>query len=131
MATGFVSGKIGYVQVAASFYKFDKWKVGFKTALVEVTNFTSPEEGAGGCKQEMIAGITSATITISGPFHPSTMLFVSGQSYTWVLGFTSLTAWTIDALIESMEVDADVKTRGSVSITAQSDGDFEASLAGD
>lgn len=131
MASGFVAGKIGYVMVAGDFYKFDKFKIAFKTVLVEVTNFDSPGSDAGGNKQEMIDGITGATITISGPFHPSTMLFVSGQSYTFVLGFTSLTAWTIAALIETLEVDADVKTRGSVAITAQSDGDFAASLAGD
>ncbi len=122
MADNYLAGKTGFVTIGSTSYSFAKWKSALKTALVKVTNFTT----AG--YQLLVAAITSATLTVEGPYNEGNMAFTAGVSYTWVLGFTTMVSLTISAFIEQISVDNDVEGAPRVEITAQSSGSFTAAI---
>jgi len=124
MADSFFGGPRGYVQNNATgkYFSFDKWKLSMKTTLVEVTSFTSNGY------QVMVPAITSAQLSVSGPYNYGNMPFSTGVGYTWNCGFSPSIYIQVYALIETIEPDVDVKGRASVSIAAQSSGSFNARI---
>lgn len=119
----YVSGTEGSVKIGSTAYAFGKWKAQMKMILPKVTNFTS--SGA----QELLSGVKSATITLSGPYNSGAMAFTVGTSYTWLLNFTDAIGLSITARIESIEPDNDVEGNPIINITAQSTGTFTAAIA--
>jgi hypothetical protein len=127
----FYGGPSGAVSTVPSiggspaYRSFDKWKLSMKTTLVEVTSFTS--NGF----QVLVPAITEATLTVTGPYNEGNMPFTTGVSYTWNLYFSQATNVLINlqAYIETIEPDVDVKGRASVNITAKSSGSFTPAVA--
>lgn len=117
----FISGKEGHVKVSTVEYKFGKWKASFKTNLPKVNNFTS-------AYQQLVSGLTSATLTIEGPYDNTAMAFTAGTEYTFLLGFTNTVELSVPAIVESIESSQDIEDAARVTITAQSTGTFTAAI---
>ena len=122
MADNYLSGKDAKVMIGSTTYSFSKWSLDMKTNLPKVTNFTT----AG--FQKVVQGITSGTLTVSGPYNEGNMAFTSGQSYAWILGFDGTTTLTCTARISSIKADEDVDGSPQISITAETDGSFTAAI---
>src|SRR5580658_10186825 len=102
MADNFLGGPSGSVKIGTSSFSFDMWKLSIKTTLVEVTSFTS------GGFQVMVAAVTGATLTVSGPYNMTNMPFTSGVGYIWLLYFTASIYLSVFALIETLEPSMEV-----------------------
>jgi hypothetical protein len=118
-----LSGVEGSVKVGTTAYAFTKWTASMKTVFVKSNNFTM------GGYQTGVAGITSATITLeSQTYDEGNMAFTSGNSYDFVLGYTSGVSLTITVMIESIDVTVDYEGGQPVKITGQSNGSFTAAI---
>jgi hypothetical protein len=149
MADNYISGKTGSVSVPNLSsvlvpYSFSKWKATLTAKLNDITNFTT--QGY----QKMLASIVSASLTVSGPYNAGNMNppftqvadptdgpptgsgpgpytgFAVGVQYTFNLGWTSSLGLAIPAIIETIDIDDDVQTDATISITAKSTGPFSA-----
>ena len=122
MPQNLLSGKTGSVLIGTVSMSFGKWKAAFKTNLPKVNNWNSTPY------QALVSGLTSGTLTISGPYDEGNMPFVCGNSYTFILGFTDTINLTCTVLIESIDAENDVDGAPSISITGQSNGSFTAAI---
>ncbi len=122
MTNNYLSGKVGFVSIDGAGYSFSKWKFAMKTNLPKVTNFTSSGY------QNLVAGITSGTITIQGPYNGGNMALTCGSSHTFTLGFTSTLSLVAVAFVESIEPDEDVDGNPVINVVAQTDGTFTAAI---
>lgn len=122
MSQNILSGKSGSTNIGATSYSFGKWKVALKTNLPKVTNWNS------GGFQQLVSGITEATLTISGPYDAGNMPFTVGNSYIWLLNWTNVLGLSVPAIIESIDADNDVDGNPTISITARSSGNFTAAI---
>lgn len=116
-----VSGKTGSVMVSTTAYAFAKWKVSFKTNLPKVNNFTS-------VYQQLVGGLTSATVTLSGPYDTGNMPFTTGNVYDFILGWNNSVNLTVPCQLESIDGDQDIDGAAGVSLVGQSTGSFTASI---
>jgi hypothetical protein len=124
MSQSFVGGTQGYVQtgtLTSSRYAFKSWQLKMACALPKANNFLSPY-------QRVVAGLISAQLTVEGPYDGNSMAFSAGASYDWVLGLSMSISLTVTALISDITPKNDIEDMPRVSITAESDGAFTASI---
>lgn len=116
-----IGGPSGSVTVGGVTYAFGKWRVSFKGGLPKVNNFTS-------AFQQLVAGLTSGTITLEGPYDGGNMPLSVLTSYVFVCKFSNSITLTIPALVESIDPSQDIEDAARVSVTAQTSGSFTASI---
>lgn len=117
-----ISGIYGSVTVGSTPFALGKWKLSMKTNLPKVNNFTA-------AFQLLVAGLTSATITASGPYDGGNMPLICGNEYSFTLAYNNTISFVVTAIVESIEPEDDIEDAGRVSITAQSNGVFTAAIA--
>lgn len=118
-----LSGIAGSVKISTTAYAFTKWTASLKTNLVKANNFT------GGGYQQLVAGITSATITLEAlTYDEGNMAFTAGNSYTFILGYTGMVNLTLTVLVESIDVTVDYEGGQPIKLSGQSNGSFTAAI---
>ena len=118
-----LSGIAGSVKIGATPYAFTKWSASMKTVFVKANNFTG--EGY----QQGVPGMCSATLNLeANTYDQGNMAFVAGNTYTFVLGYTTGVSLTLTVLIESIDVTVDYEGGQPVKITGQSTGSFSAAI---
>lgn len=121
MAINAIAGKVGFVKVGSVPYCFTKWKASMKVNPLKVTNFCS--EGY----QELIDGIKSATITLSGAYDEGNMPLTVGTQYTFILGWDTGIELSIDALVTDITPTVNANDEADqIEVTAESSGSFDA-----
>lgn len=115
------SGLTGSVKVGDVSYAFGKWKVSYKQNLPKVNNFTS-------AYQQLVNGLTSATVTITGPYDAGNMDFTVGDAVEFVLAVNAELSFTVPVLLSDIEIEDDIDDAARVTLTGQSTGDFEAAI---
>jgi hypothetical protein len=139
----YLAGVTGFVNVKGGPQYMGKWKMSGKTNMVKVNNFvdsgssvagtsappssnfasnSTPPAGSG--VTVLVAGLSSATINIEGPYNSGTVGLYQGGYYLFNLGFAAGLFLTVGAIIESMDFDNDIEGGPRVNITAQSTGTF-------
>lgn len=113
-----LSGKLGFVTIGASTFAFSKWKVSIKCEPVKVTNFNS--NGF----QQLVPGIHSATVSVSGPYDVGAMPIVVGGLYEFYLGLKAGTFIKVPAMVTGWEPDNDVEGAPQLTINGESTGTF-------
>ncbi len=116
-----VSGIGASVKIGTTTYAFEKWKISFKSGLPKVNNFTS-------VYQQLVGGITSATVTLEGPYDEGNMAFSVGSAVSFILSWDGSTHLTVPVLLESIDPSQDVNDAGRVSVVGQSTGSFTAAI---
>ena len=116
------SGTTGYVKLGTTTYAFGKWKVTFKAGAPKVTNFT----GSG--YQQLVAGVVSGTLTLTGPYDNGNMPLVAGTTYVFHCGSDTGVELTFSAIVTQIEVDDEVEDACRVNVTAESTGSFTAAI---
>lgn len=116
-----IGGPSGSVLIGGVPYAFGKWRCPIKTGLPRVNNFTS-------AFQQLVAGLTSGTITLDGPYDGGNMPLTSGQSYEFTLKFSNAISLTLTALVGEIVPSQDIEDAARISITAESSGTFTASI---
>jgi hypothetical protein len=101
---------------------FKNWKLSMKAALPKQTNVSV----AG--YQTVLSGIISAQLTASGPYNNSHVGLVVGDTYLWFLGFTDSISINVPAAVETLEPSVDVFEVAMLTMTAQSNGAFYATI---
>jgi hypothetical protein len=124
MADNYISGKAGAVYISTTAYSFGKWKVTFKAGAPKITNFTT----AG--FQALLAGIISATISVSGPYNNGNMGFTVGNTYTFILYFdhANTISLSVPVILTSIDSDDDVEGSPHITLTGESTGTFTAAI---
>jgi hypothetical protein len=122
MAFNPIAGKQGSTLLGTLTYAFAKWKLSYKAKLVPVNNFTSGF-------QQLVTGLLSATVSLSGPYDVGNMPMTIGNSYLFTLGITSMINLQVTALIESLEPEDDIEGAAMMAVTAQTSGSFTISLS--
>ena len=133
MADRYITGKSGQLVLAAAgtainaivntpLYSFGKWKAQLKGGTPKITNFTS------GGFQALIAGISSATVSASGPYNSTNMALTLLTTYVWFLNFDTTYYIAVPAILNSIEADDDVEDAPRISISGESTGVFTVSL---
>jgi hypothetical protein len=93
-----------------------------KTKLGSVNNFTS-------LYQQMVPGITGATITLEGCRDEGNQAFTSGDAYTLILTYTTSVTTSVPCLLESIDAEADVDAPAQkTKLVFQSNGSFTAGI---
>jgi hypothetical protein len=124
MAFNPISGKDGSVVINNGSdveYAFGKWSVPMKAGLPKVNNFTSDF-------QQLVAGLTSGTINLEGPYDGGNMPLTVGTKYTFKLNFNGSIQLSVPAIVETVEPSQDVDDAARVKVTAQSTGSFTAAI---
>lgn len=116
-----IGGPSGSVTVNGVAYAFGKWRASIKTGLPKVNNFTS-------AFQQLVAGLTSATLTIDGPYDGGNMPLTSGTSYAFVLKFSNAISLTVNALVGEIGPSQDIEDAARITLTAESSGSFTPSV---
>lgn len=116
-----IGGPSGSVTVGGVAYAFGKWRASLKTGLPRVNNFTS-------AYQALVAGLTSATITLEGPYDGGNMPLTAGTSYAFVLKFSNAITLTITALVSEIGPSQDIEDAARIAVTAESNGSFTAAV---
>lgn len=117
----FLSGTEGSVLIGATPYKFAKWRATMQNGLPRVNNFSS-------AYQQLVLGLTKAQISLEGPYDSAAMPFTVGSSYSFVLKWTASLSLTITARVAELTPDNNVEDAPRLSVTADSDGSFAASV---
>lgn len=121
MPTNFIGGPEGSVLVGGVAYAFGKWRCPIRTGLPKVNNFTS-------AFQQLVKGLTSATITLEGPYDGGNMPITSGNEYVFTLKFSALISITITARVGEINGSQDIEDAARISINAESHGTFTAAI---
>jgi hypothetical protein len=116
-----VGGPSGSVLVGGVAYAFGKWRISMKTGLPRVNNFTS-------AYQQLVAGLTSATISIDGPYDGGNMPLTAGTSYAFTLRVNGAISLVVTALVGEINPSQDIEDAARISITAESNGSFTAAV---
>ena len=117
----FYSGKSGSVSIAATVYPLSEWSMEVASEALDTTNFGSTGY------QTNEAGITSATITASGPYSGSSPAVI-GASAAFILKYDSVASgFTVTARITNISVSTSARGVGQINITATSNGSFSVS----
>lgn len=123
MAFNPLSGKSGSVMIGATAYAFSKWSASIKCNIVKANNFT------GGGYQQVVAGLLSCSITLEAlTYDQGNMAFTAGNSYTFILGYTTGINLTVTCLVEEIAPSVDVDGGEPIKISGQSNGSFTASI---
>ena len=123
MAYNPLSGISGFVKISTTSYAFTKWTLEMKTNIVKANNFT------GGGYQQVVPGITSATLTLEAlTYDQGNMAFTSGNPYTFILGYMTGVSITMPVLLESITPSVDYESNQSIKIVGQSNGTFTAAI---
>lgn len=115
-----VSGKSGYVTYGATSLCVERWSISNSTPAVDVTNTCT----AG--YQDNVAGLYSATITVSGPvLSAGTTLPSVGSIVAFELGYVNATPAnvaiaSISGIVQSVRNSLAVDGRYEYELTAQS-----------
>lgn len=117
-----LSGKSGFVKLGSVSYEFSKWSMDMKSGVPDVTNW------GGGGYRELVPGILSATITISGPYDSTAMALTAGNSYVFHLGFDTGLEVSCTAIVSSIRPENDVMDAPRINVTAEQSGSFVASI---
>jgi hypothetical protein len=118
-----LSGISGSVKIEDVEYAFTKWSLSMKCVVVKANNFT------GGGYQQVVGGMISATLTLDADtYDEGNMTFTVGDTYEFVLGYTSEVDITITVLLESIDATVDYEGGQPIKIVGQSDGGFTAAI---
>ena len=95
-----------------------------KMNLPKVNNFNS-------AFQQLVVGITSATLTLSGPWDIGNMPFTVGNIFTFVLQATVVgpVTLTVNAIVNDITPESDIDGALTVKVTAETTGSFTAAIA--
>lgn len=116
------SGITGFVKLGSTTYAFGKWSLAMKAGTPKVTNFTS-------AYQAVVAGVVSATLTLSGPWDYGNMPLVIGTSYVFHLGLDTGVELSLTAIVSGITPENDVEDAARVTVTAESNGSFTAAIS--
>jgi hypothetical protein len=116
-----IGGPSGSVLVGGVAYAFGKWRFSMKTGLPRVNNFTS-------AYQLLVAGLTSGTLTLDGPYDGGNMPLTSGTSYAFTLRFSGAISLLVTALVGEIGPSQDIEDAARVTVTAESNGSFTAAI---
>lgn len=119
---GFLSGTTGFVKLGVTTYKFGKWKLAIKGGTPKVTNF------AGAGYQQLVPGVISGTLSLSGAYDQGNMPLTINTSYVFYCGFDTGIQLSVTAQVSSIDMDNDVEDTPRVNVTAESTGSFTASI---
>jgi hypothetical protein len=128
IATSFISGTTGYVQVgslSSQRYGYKAWKLAMSCNLPKVNNFLDAPY------QRCVDGVRSAKVSCNGPYDQTTGMgaLVAGTSYQFVLGFSASISFTVTARVSALNLSNDVDDAPRVDgVEAESDGSFSASI---
>ncbi|QJW98690.1 hypothetical protein [Frigoriglobus tundricola] len=119
-----LSGVTGSVSIGATAFAFTKWTLEMKCVVVKANNFT------GGGYQQVVAGMVSASLTLEADtYDQGNMAFSVGETYDFVLGYTSEVNVTVHVLIESISPTVDYENGQPIKISGQSNGSFDAGIS--
>jgi len=121
MAFNPIGGPSGSVLIGGVVYAFGKWRCPIRTGLPRVNNFTS-------AFQQLVAGLTSAAITLDGPYDGGNMPLTSGNSYEFTLKFSNAISLVLTARVAEIVPSQDIEDAARISINADSTGSFTASI---
>ena len=117
------SGISGSVTIGGTSYSFGKWTLAMKTNLIPVNRM------GGGGFQEVVAGVSSAELTLDAlTYDAGNMPFATGSSYTFVLAYNLLLSTTVVIVIESIEATVDYDGAQPIKITGKTNGTFTSSI---
>lgn len=123
MAFNPISGINGTVKIGATSYAFGKWTLAMKTNVLPVNNFT------GGGYQQVVAGVTSAELTLEAlTYDQGNMPFTTGTKYSFILGYNNTTSTTVSIMVETIEPTVDYDGLEAIKITGKSDGSFTSAI---
>lgn len=121
MPANFIGGTSGSVLVGGVAYSFGKWRLQMKGGLPKVNNFTS-------AFQQLVAGLTSATLTLDGPYDGGNMPLAVLTAYAFTLKFSPAITLVVTAMVEDITPSQDIEDAARISVTAQSTGSFTAAV---
>lgn len=118
-----LSGITGFVKISTTAYAFSKWTIEMKCVVVKANNFT------GGGYQQVVPGLASATLTLEQlTYDEGNSAFAVGDTYTFILGYTTGISLTLTVMVESINVTVDIEGGQPVKIVGQSTGSFTAAI---
>lgn len=119
----FLPGRASSVTIAASARPHANFKVSFKGEVVDTTNFTSSGY------QENVFGITSASVSYSGPYDAAEGQAVGDStSIAFATGGAGPTL-TITTRIATIDIDAAARNQAvQIAFTGESNGTFSVTL---
>lgn len=117
-----IGGPSGSVLVGGVPFAFGKWRASLKNALPRVNNFTS-------AFQQLVKGLTSATLNMEGPYDSGNMPLTVGNSYEFTLKYAPSISLTVNALVGEIGPSQDIEDAGRIAVTAESSGIFVASIS--
>lgn len=150
-ALGVYTGGAGTIPIGgySTTWAFGKWKIDIETNLPKVTNFTSVAAfnypagvvstaavttttttipaGTGqffGAFQQLVNGVTKATLTVDGPADVGNMPVVSGYTYVFKLVYSASVSLFVPAMINKISPVVDIEDAERVQVTAESTGYF-------
>lgn len=116
-----IGGPSGSVLVGGTPYAFGKWRAALKNGLPRVNNFTS-------AFQQLVAGLTSATLSMDGPYDAGNMPLVSGNLYEFTLNFAPSISLVVNGRVGEISPSQDIEDAARVSVTVESTGIFTAAI---
>jgi hypothetical protein len=121
MAFNPIGGPSGSVLVGGVAYAFGKWRVNIKGGLPRVNNFTS-------AYQQLVAGLTSGTLTLEGPYDGGNMPLAVLTAYTFTLKWSNSITLTMPAVVSEIGGSQDIEDAARLTVTAETSGSFTASV---
>lgn len=116
-----IGGPSGSVLVGGVAYAFGRWRFSIKGGLPRVNNFTS-------AFQQLVAGLTSGTITLEGPYDGGNMPLAILTSYVFTLKYSNAITLAATALVGEINPSQDIEDAGRISVTAETSGTFTAAI---
>ena len=121
----YLAGKGGNVAVGTApgtTIPFRTWKCSMKTVPLKINDFTC--EGF----QLVIAGFTSASISLDGAYFAGDTPLTCGNIYSFILSFSATLDLNVEALITDITPTVDAEKEETLSVTADSSGTFVAAV---
>lgn len=87
----------------------------------KVNNFTS-------AYQQLVKGLTKATLTCEGPYDGGNMPLTAGNVYSFTLALSGSISIVVSCLVTNITPSQDIEDAARVSITAGSTGSFTAAI---
>jgi hypothetical protein len=111
------SGTQASVMVGSNIFRFDKFDFEINVKDVAVNNFTS-------AFQLLVAGLGKAKITCSGPYDPTNMPLVGGNTYTLTLGVSESVTFSAPCMANNIKISDAIEDAARISCDFNSNGSF-------
>src|SRR5215469_2101353 len=125
MAGAYLAGKDASVSLGplpGTELAFRSWKCSMKAVALKINDFTSRGY------QTLIAGFTSATISLEGAYFAEDTALTAGVIEEFILSYSATLDLTVSALITDITPTVDAEKEITLSVTAESTGEFTAEV---